>query len=179
MSGYITPTGNIIQHMIIEPLVEHVTICREFANKSDVSLYTRRARITEEKAREDVFIGKLAEFAVYRTTAGCTLPDVNIYENKRKTWAPDLKLEDGTPIHVKAQTIEKAKKYGLSWIFEATDRGVFKNRTGFCAFCISYPNGVIDTAHFVSVQHLHDNNLFKETKLKFKNKLAVYAEDLP
>lgn len=156
-------------------------ICREFANASDVSLYVKRTKITEQKAREDCYVGKMAEFAVYAHMRNngfvCTEPDVKIYSAKQKSWKADL-TANGEKLHVKCQTVAKSKKYGRSWIFEATDSGVFKRREGIAAFCISHPDESIEIVKTCPIEYLLSNNLFKETKLKFRNKLAVYEKDL-
>lgn len=159
---------------------EYKQIARAFADKRDVSIYLSRAKITEEKAKNDVYQGCLAEFAVYEAlkSRGCTKPDLAIYENSKKRYIPDLKLANGTRIHVKCQSEEKGKKYGISWIFENRDSGVHKNKKGVAAFCVLNEDDSITIHKIVPLQKLHDDNLFKETKLKFRGKQAVYAEDL-
>ncbi len=159
---------------------EHKALARAFADKRDVGIYLARAKITEEKAKNDVYQGCLAEFAVYEALKdkGCTKPDLKIYENSKKRYTPDLRLSDGTRVHVKCQSEEKGRKYGISWIFENADSGVHKNKKGVAAFCVMNDNDTITIHKIVPLQYLHDNQLFKPTKLKFQNKRAVYAEDL-
>ncbi len=159
---------------------EYKRRARDFANKRDVSVPLKRARITEEKARNDVYQGCLAEFAVYEILKdrGCTEPDINIYENSSKRYTPDLKLADGTRVHVKCQNEEQGRKYGISWIFENKDSGVHKVRKGIAALCVLNNDETVGIHKIVPIQYLHDNNLFKDTKLKFKGKKAVYAKDL-
>ena len=160
----------------IIPNENDVKKCREFANKANVRVYLGRARITEEKARNDIFIGKIAEFAVSRSIPGCSEPDVTIHE--KPTWGADLKLPDGTKVHVKTQSVEQAAKYGTSWIFEKKDRGVKSKKPGIAALCVSNSDGSVCIHAIVPVQYLHDKELFKPTKLKFRDKVAIYAEDL-
>jgi hypothetical protein len=45
-------------------------------------------------------------------------PDYAIYKSKQKSWEADLFVE-GVPLAVKTQSAEAAKKYGLSWTFQA------------------------------------------------------------
>jgi hypothetical protein len=160
----------------IIPLDDDVRQSREFASKANVRIYLGRARITEEKARNDIFIGKIAEFAVARSIPGCSMPDVTIHE--KPNWGADLKLPDGTKVHVKTQSVEQGLKYGTSWIFERKDRGVKSKKPGIGAFCVTNADGSVNIHAIVPVQYLHDNELFKPTKLKFKDKVAIYAEDL-
>jgi hypothetical protein len=171
---------NLLNMQPITLTEDYKNIARDFANKRDVGIYLKRAKITEEKARNDVYQGCLAEFAVYEAlkSRGCTKPDIAIYENSKKRYTPDLRLADGTRVHVKCQSEEQGKKYGISWIFEDRDSGVHKVRKGIVAFCVLNNDDTISIHKIVSLQQLHDDNLFKQTKLKFTGKKAIYAEDL-
>ena len=168
----------MVKNIVIDD--EYKRLARDFADKRDVGIYLSRANITEEKAKNDVYQGCLAEFAVYEAlkNKGCTKPDLKIYENSKKRYTPDLRLADGTRIHVKCQSEAKGLQYGISWIFENKDSGAHKNKKGIAAFCVLNADDTITIHKIVPLQRLHDEKLFKDTKLKFKGKQAVYAEDL-
>jgi hypothetical protein len=95
-----------------------------------------------ERLKEQQVGGKLAELAVYRyiTSLGvsCSEPDFKIYERKDKNFSPDMKLADGSPIHVKSQEPSFAEKYGISWMVEKKDKELYVNTTGYVALCLVY-----------------------------------------
>lgn len=74
------------------------------------------------KIEQDHFISKLGEEAVKLVfeKAGKSVkgPDYTIYKSRRKSWEADLFIE-GVPLAVKTQSAEAARKYGLSWTFQA------------------------------------------------------------
>ena len=73
--------------------------------------------------REDVLIGAMGEIGAfyYLTAQGIDVsyPDFKIY--KKKSFKEDL--TDGTyKFHVKAQSKESARKYGVSYLFQKEDK---------------------------------------------------------
>jgi hypothetical protein len=75
-----------------------------------------------QKIENDHFVSKIGEEAVRiafeqynRQVQG---PDYQIYEGKQKSWDSDLYI-DGLGLAVKTQSASLAKKFGLSWTFQA------------------------------------------------------------
>jgi hypothetical protein len=75
-----------------------------------------------KKIEQDHFTSKVGEEAVKLAfeKAGRTVrgPDYQIYAGKQKSWDSDLYI-DGVALAVKTQTTALAKKFGLSWTFQA------------------------------------------------------------
>ena len=75
-----------------------------------------------QKIEFDHFISKVGEEAVRivyeqfkRQVQG---PDYQIYKGNQKSWGSDLYI-DGTGLAVKTQTSSSARRFGLSWTFQA------------------------------------------------------------
>lgn len=108
-----------------------VTICTHFAErsyKSSADMYASRKQVNESKIKQDIMLGKLAEFGVYfiylaNGRTNITAPDLNIYPAKQKSFDPDLRWGLFN-LHIKSQTIESANRYGDSWVFQSNDPAV-------------------------------------------------------
>lgn len=77
----------------------------------------------------DHFYGKIAEFAVYNYLSNkfdISLPDVEIYSAKNKSYDSDLIITknngDEILIHVKSQHTNRVNRYGKSWMFQQRDK---------------------------------------------------------
>jgi len=75
-----------------------------------------------QKIEKDHYVSKIGEEAVRivfeklgRQVQG---PDYQIYKEKQKSWDSDLYI-DGRGLAVKTQAASLAKKFGLSWTFQA------------------------------------------------------------
>lgn len=133
------------------------------------------------KIEQDHFISKLGEEAVKlafeKFGKAVKGPDYTIYKSKQKSWDADLFVD--VPLAVKTQSAEAAKKYGLSWTFQAGSARrdpildeprawvCFVELTSFSAANVYPPYQIRDLT-------------FREPKLeKLKgSKLVVYAEGL-
>jgi hypothetical protein len=74
-----------------------------------------------KKIRDDHFVSKLGEEAckiVLSEFAEVQGPDYKIYTAKQKSWSDDL-LVNGIGLAVKTQRRTAAKRYSLSWTFQA------------------------------------------------------------
>ena len=98
----------------------HLTVANEFADKrcQNVGLYQMRGGFK----RSDIIVGALGEMAVYKylKLKGVKLdkPDFSIYENGCKTYVADMLTKGGAALHVKSQSLESAKLYGLSYLMQ-------------------------------------------------------------
>ena len=68
--------------------------CVDFANKqlkTSADLYAYRGEAKKEKIVYDIIVGKLAELAVCKFLKS-SKPDFTIYERRKKSYGPDLRL---------------------------------------------------------------------------------------
>ena len=96
--------------------------CVDFANKqlkTSADLYAYRGESKKEKIAYDIIVGKLAELAVSKFLK-CSKPDFTIYERRKKSYSPDLRLGN-LRVHVKGQSEESVKRYGHSWLFQRAE----------------------------------------------------------
>jgi hypothetical protein len=83
--------------------------------------YSDSNQSTLNKIRQDHFVSKLGEEAVYAILSQygtTTQPDYKIYTAKQKSWEHDLQFEN-MGVAVKTQLRSSAIRYGLSWTFQA------------------------------------------------------------
>ena len=166
---------------------KQINTCIDFANSINTSYYASRSQINDDKRKNDQLIGKLGEIATYEILKyklpNLTYPDFKIYEAKGKSWAFDLMTTD-VNLHVKSQSAESGKRYGISWIFQSTDKEIFGRVTpnqyiSFVTINLQIKQAIIRA--IVKLDFLHDNNLFDYPKLdylKTNNKRAVYLDSL-
>ena len=167
--------------------------CTNFAESIDTSHYASRSQTDPEKRKRDQIVGKLGELCVYNVLKNqfpdITYPDFNIYKAKDKSWDFDLKAS-GLNLHVKSQDVLQGKKYGISWIFQASngrrdyDKEIFdklspNQKIAFVSVDMVAKQSILQA--IVDLDILHDKKLFKLPKvfkLQNANKLAVYFDDL-
>lgn len=171
--------------MIIKFTSQDITKCQEFAGKIDTGFYSTRGQFNNEKRIKDQIVGKLAEIVVfsYFKDKGIetTPPDFNIYNKSKKSWDHDISNKD-LNLHIKSQSIEQSKKYGTSFVFEKTDKKIFKDYSDkdyVCFVSIDLPNKTAEIKSILKLEDLHKHNLFKPMKLAhLTTKAAVYFDDV-
>ena len=97
--------------------------------KTNKKEYKRRGQDNPQKVKQDIYQGKVSEYAVYVMYSemdGCTCskPDIAIYKANKKSFSPDLTIHsNGKEFygHVKSQLKEQAEKFGVSWMFQHYD----------------------------------------------------------
>lgn len=161
----------------------------EYAKKHAPGLTKARQAVYAEGGQGDLtknisdnVIGKLCEIAVYRFFKQhgieCTKPDFKIHQ--RASFAADMTC-CGEKIHVKGQSIEQSLKNDPSWVFQYAgkrwDKEIFKEKSGFCVFCILDGRRVYICA-LVRTLLLHMFDCFQELKAKKlrEEKKAVYLK---
>jgi hypothetical protein len=105
-----------------------IKMCKHFAEKcviTNIDEYKKRNQSDIDKIKNDIQIGKMAEFAVYYILLNAgknniTLPDLNIYNKSKKSFDADL-INENKKIHIKSQTKESADAFGESWLFQKVD----------------------------------------------------------
>lgn len=171
--------------MLIKLTPEDAAKCYEFASKIDTGFYATRGQLNNTKRIRDQFCGKIGELAAYRyfQSKGIELsqPDFEIYGRNKKSWDYDMK-GDGINLHCKSQLVEQGNRYGISYIFENTDKHIFKEYSAndyVCFVSVNLEKKEAEIRAVVKLQDLHDKKLFALPKLAYlRTKAAVYYDDL-
>jgi hypothetical protein len=135
------------------------------------------------KVQLDHFVSKVGEEAVKivfeqlgKPVQG---PDYQIYQGRKKSWESDLYVA-GVGLAVKTQTTESARRFGLSWTFQAGDQRrdpILNQPEAWVCFVEFDPK--LQQCRVYPPYQIREL-LFAEPKLdKFKgNKQVVYAQSL-
>jgi hypothetical protein len=186
---------------------EVVRRCAEFAIAGKNPLYSaRNPSSNKTKIQTDVFVGKVGEWAAFYhccAVLGVGVvrePDHAIYRGRQRSWLCDLApAVEGEQwgVHVKTQTASSAEQYGVSWVFQSTDKCVFgaqRHTDDLVCFV-----GVTDVEAFdgegaplatlppvecsvralLRMSELHERRLFAATKIyPLTMKAAIYERAL-
>lgn len=178
---------------LIRLTAEDRTKVEEFATKIDATvrkIYENRNgqhyNRNPKRLHEQQVGAKLTEIAVHRhiTSLGlqCSEPDFNIYEKRDKNFSPDMKLSDGSPIHVKSQEPHVASRHGISWMVEKTDKEVYINTTGYMALClVSLEHNTVRLLGLPKTSFLKDKGiLYGQPKAEYlrETKATIYYDEL-
>jgi hypothetical protein len=144
--------------------------------------YHDSRQLNKLKIEHDHCISKLGEEAVRlvfeKLGKKVRGPDYRVYQKKQKSWDADLFIE-GVPLAVKTQGAEAARKYGLSWTFQAGSerRDPMLEKPDAWVCFVGLESNV--RAKVYPPYQIKDLT-FREPKLaKLKgSKLVVYAEEL-
>jgi hypothetical protein len=111
---------------LIEPSAYQERLCTLFSSEvfhTNKDMYASRNQTNENKVRSDIYMGKMAEFAVYNYLISkgkiCSAPDVMIYTAKQKSYDADLLINGIAPLHVKSCMVVSG--YDNSWVFQPND----------------------------------------------------------
>jgi hypothetical protein len=171
--------------MIIKFTAQEIKKCQEFANSMDTGFYATRNQFNKEKRVLDQIVGKVGELAAFsyfkEKGINTTEPDFAIYGKSKKSWDFDLKGKD-INLHVKTQAKSQGERYGVSWVFEKTDRHVFRDVSDndyVCFVSVDLDNKCAEIKSVVALKELHQRELFKPMKLAYlTSKSAIYFDDL-
>lgn len=177
--------------MIVNITDTELKTCEDFANKIDTEHYSSRGQTDEKKKSRDQIVGKVAEIAAhnYLKLKGIetNYPDFQIYTAKKKSWDFDLKASNYN-IHIKAQDVIQAKKYGYSWIFQhgngkgyGYDKEIFDqvSPNQYVIFVsVDLFEKIAEIKAACSLTFLHEKELFDLPKVwqLQSNKKAVYLD---
>jgi hypothetical protein len=160
----------------------------QFAESINTGFYSSRNQGNNDKRITDQKCGKFGEYGVFfylkSKNINVSEPDCKIYKVREKSWSPDLKIIDtDTNIHVKSQSIQSGKRYGVSWVFQKNDKHVFNTDSNnqYVSFVsVDLIKNECDIKSIVKLDILHNENLFKAPKLDYlkKNKCAIYYNDI-
>jgi hypothetical protein len=136
-----------------------------------------------KKITLDHWISKIGEEAVklILLQQGCDVegPDYQIYSGKQKSWAADLRV-NGVDLAVKTQSVEMARRFGLSWTFQCGQHRkdpILQNPQAWVCFVQAEPK----TGHCLVYPPYQIQELrFSEPKLPHLkgSKKVIYAQDL-
>lgn len=163
-----------------------INMCEHFADtviSTNIDCYRKRKQYNIDKIKQDIFLGKLAEWGVFfiYLSRGCTNilpPDMKVYSRNKKSFDGDLKWGLYN-LHIKSQTFESADRYGDSWIFQCKDP-LFAYSSEYdiiigCRVSINSDGCFIE----IKLEKPFKNLVFDNTRLsKFVgDKKAVYLKD--
>lgn len=163
-------------------------LCENFADRvisTNKDEYAKRKQVNLNKIKQDIFIGKLAEWGVYfiylkRGRKNVSVPDMNIYAKEHKSFDADLNW-GLFKLHIKSQNFESADRYGDSWIFQSKDPLFdFSNEYDIIIGCrVGIDDFEIGAFVEIMLEKPFKSLTFGETKLsKFEGtKKAVYLKD--
>lgn len=155
--------------------------------QTNIDKYKKRNQENISKIKNDIYIGKLAEYAVYylyNERKGCIVkkPDIEVYEANKKSFNADLNyIKEGKKyeIHVKAQYIEQSKRFGKSWSFQKEDSLTTRPKTNeFIVFCSVLDNKTVEVIQPIRATKLKE--FYSDPKLdKLKGiKKVIYFNDI-
>jgi hypothetical protein len=131
----------------------------------------------------DHWVSKIGEEAVRLifVQQGCEVegPDYQIYRGKQKSWAADLRV-NGVDLAVKTQSLQMARRFGLSWTFQCGQHRkdpILQTPHAWVCFVQAEP----ETGHCVVYPPYQIQELrFSEPKLSYLkgSKKVIYAQDL-
>lgn len=169
----------------IELTKDDLKAAQDFADariQNGINVYRRRGGFK----KVDIIVGALGELAAYKYLQGRSVetnsPDFTIHAVKDKTFNADLVSISGLHFHVKSQSLDSARKYEASFLFQRTDP-IFNDESGvhFLVPVIVDPLGLKAKVFGIHpVNYLIKENLFGECKLTHlrKTKIALYLKEL-
>ena len=166
--------------MIIKLSKYHLKKCEKFADeqlKGSAKLYAYRGENSKLKMREDIIIGKLAEVGACKYFKS-KKPDFTIYERKKKSYGPDLRLGN-LRVHVKGQSEESVKRYGHSWLFQRSDQ-IVRNATPYDVIVLTSVSVRKLEVHILKLIRAREINKWGECKVpQYRHtKVALYLEEI-
>ena len=147
-------------------------------------LYKSRGESRVDKIVEDIVVGTMGEFAVYKVIKAlglkCSKPDLTIYEKSKKSFKADL-FSDNFNIHVKSQSTASAEKYDYSWLCQRSD-SLYKKpgETDIFAFCcVDLDSQTVTFLGFCYASDVKLYELWRECKIPYfrRTKVALYLSE--
>jgi hypothetical protein len=160
-----------------------VKLCEHFAEKcylTNISKYQRRNQFDPLKIKNDIFVGKMAEFAIYfifldRGIKDISIPDLKVYDKRFKSFDADLKTEK-INLHIKTQDLQSSLKYGISWVFQKEDSLVKNPKDNDYFIGTQFDNNTFEVK--IMLPKYVKNLKFDEPRLKkLSSKTCVYLDN--
>jgi hypothetical protein len=139
--------------------------------------YDKRNQTNKSKVESDIYIGKMAEFAVWNFLVDqgkpATFPDIMIYPKEMKSFDADITSGD-IKVHVKS--CMDVSQFPNSWVFQPNDSlCTSPSEKEFIAFVICYPAKKFE-AYFVSA--LKVIGMYRPPRKEGLDKKVIYEENL-
>lgn len=165
---------------LIEPSLYQHTLAELFVKEvysSNEKLYKDRNPASKIKIKSDIYLGKMAEFAVWNflisQSKSSTFPDVGVYPQHLKSYDADIISADNR-IHVKS--CMNGGSYPNSWVFQPNDKlCTSPSDKDFVALVVCYPSKKFE-AYFVSAKNITE--LYRPPVKQGVDKKVIYEEDL-
>ena len=166
-------------------------LCHSYARNELDSTFAqkkRRNQFNKNAMVHQTTTGKIAEWGValhfIDQQRSISDPDMKVYEAAGKSFDADLQL-DGKDLHVKSQSVDSAKRFGTSWMFQYGGRGfghtdpLLKKENGLVAFCVvDFDNKKVIIHGLCNFDTLR-KRLREPVKESLKQtKRCIYLEDL-
>jgi len=154
--------------------------CESFsiACSKTTSYYIARGQTNSNKRQLDAYYGKLGEWAAFSLLCErfekVSPPSHEIFTGRNKSHSADL-IADNISFSVKTQTLESAKKYGISWLMEKNSIAKFKDQ--YFILCLVLAPNLILVQNIMSFEEMC--NVQDIPKLAhLTSKAAFYYNDL-
>jgi hypothetical protein len=139
--------------------------------------YDKRNQTNRSKVESDIYIGKMAEFAVWNflieQSKSATFPDIGVYPKELKSFDADITSGD-VKIHVKS--CMDVWEYPNSWVFQPNDSlCTSPSDKEFIAFVICSPDKKFE-AYFVLASKVIE--LYRPPRKEGLDKKVIYEENL-
>jgi len=139
--------------------------------------YDKRNQTNRSKVESDIYIGKMAEFAVWNflieQSKLATFPDIGVYPKELKSFDADITSGD-VKIHVKS--CMDVGDFPNSWVFQPNDfLCTSPSDKEFIAFVICYPVNKFE-AYFISALKVLD--MYRPPRNEWLHKKVIYEEEL-
>jgi len=161
---------SVYQHCLAELFMKEV-----YSTNKDQ--YDKRNQTNRSKVESDIYMGKMAEFAVWNFLVDqkkpATFPDIGVYPKELKSFDADINSGD-VKIHVKS--CMDVSQFPNSWVFQPNDSlCISPSDKEFLALVISYPSKKFE-AYFVSASKVIE--LYRPPRKEGLDKKVIYEEDL-
>ena len=158
----------------------------DFAEKcylTNKAEYKRRGQDDPSKIKQDIYYGKLAEYAVWLTytdmNQDCTKPDLAIYKGRNKSYSADMIVNNAHNLHVKSQLLQTAKQFGLSWMFQKNDPLVKTPLlSDYVVLCVTLNTNKVRVFEPIKAKDLVKKYKKPKKKQLQSTKLALYGKDI-
>jgi hypothetical protein len=164
--------------MLIQLSNLQISECLDFAKKcvETNKYYASRGQSNIDKIVNDIYVGKLGEWAVYEFLKSkykdVTPPDMII--TNKKTHGADL-VADTIMFDVKTQTLDSVRRYGMSWLMEKSSLNKFYGH--YVVMCMQISPQEVIIQNIVAFEELL--SVQSEPKLSYlKTKAAFYYSDI-
>jgi hypothetical protein len=168
------------KHNLIAPSTYQEKLCKIFSDEvyiTNKDMYASRNQDNEGKVKADIYMGKLAEFAVfnYLWSLGkeVSAPDIMIYQAKNKSYDADLYINSQAPLHVKS--CMEISGYSNSWVFQPNDPLVSNPNEDETIALVVVNNSGRFYCYIVKATEMI--SMYRDPRKATLNKKVLYEED--